>query len=64
VKNSKTLFWSLIVIGTLGVFASRFSFSKGQDFNRYFWGGFCGVTLIGTALIQQKEENIKASTKN
>jgi hypothetical protein len=62
-KNSKTLFWSLITIGTLGVFASLFSFSQGQDFNSYFWGGFCGVSLIGTTLIQQKEENIKANTK-
>ena len=63
-KHSNTLFWSLIAIGTLAVFASIFSFSEGHDFNRYFWGGFCGITLIGTALTQQKEEQHKSKNND
>jgi hypothetical protein len=55
-KNSKAIFWSLIVVGTLGLFSSIFSFANGADFNTYFWGGFCGITLIGTALLEEKKK--------
>jgi len=53
-KKEKFLFWLLIIIGTLGLIASIFSYTKGEDFTTYFLGGFCGITLIGTALIREK----------
>ena len=59
-KNSKTIFWLLIIIGTLGLFAGIFAYSNGKDFSTYFWGGLSGITLIGTALINQKEKNNNA----
>lgn len=53
-KNATILFWLLIIIGTLALIASIISYTKGEDFTTYFWGGFCGITLIGTALIREK----------
>jgi hypothetical protein len=53
-QNSKTIYWILIVIGLLGVLSSVYMFSKGKPFSDYFWGGFCGMTLMGTAFIQRK----------
>lgn len=57
-KKSKISFWLVIIIGTLGILASIYTFLDGQDFHSYFWGGFCGITLIGTALINKLGKNI------
>ncbi|MCB9185542.1 MAG: hypothetical protein H6601_02210 [Flavobacteriales bacterium] len=58
-KNSKAIYWLLVVIGTIALFSSLFMFSEGKPFMDYFWGGFCGAVLIGTASIQLKEKKGK-----
>jgi len=48
-KNTKLIFWMLNIIGALAVFSAIFAYTKGADFNTYFWGGLCGIVLIGMA---------------
>ncbi|UTW65306.1 hypothetical protein KFE94_11635 [bacterium SCSIO 12643] len=56
-KKSTISFWIIIIIGTLAVFSSIFMLTQGEPFNNYFWGGFCGIILIGTASIELKKKN-------
>ncbi|MCB0735500.1 MAG: hypothetical protein H6608_12390 [Flavobacteriales bacterium] len=56
-KKSTVTFWLLNIIGALAIFASIFSYSNGQSFNSYFWGGFCGLVLIGTSSINRKQNH-------
>jgi len=57
-KQPAIIFWILITIGTLALFSSIFAFTSGADFNTYFWGGFGGIVLIGTAVINHKKKRL------
>jgi len=55
-KNLKTQFWLLIGLGTVGLISSFVSFFKGENFEAYYFGGFCGLILIGMALFNNKRK--------
>ena len=57
--SPKLSFWLIMIIGALAIFSSIFLYRDGHDFNSYFWGGFCGLVLIGTAWNNQKQEQKK-----
>lgn len=53
--KSKALFWSLLIIGILDVGFSVYSGVRGENFGSYFWGGFCGLTLIVSAFLEWRK---------
>ena len=57
IQMTKSSLWIIILIGISGLFSSVYEFLKGEDFNTYFWSGFLGFVLIGTALIDYKRKN-------
>ncbi len=55
---SKGLYWTLIIIGDLALLSSVYIYMNGGEFNDYFWGALCGVSLIGVAMIDMKKKKL------
>jgi hypothetical protein len=55
---NKKLYWTLIIIGDLAILSSVYIFFTGGEFGDYFWGGFCGVCLIGVAMIESNKKKV------
>ncbi len=55
-KETKTTYWLLVVIGILSILASIYLYFKGKDFNTYFLSGAMGVvfTATGIAFLRKK----------
>ncbi len=51
-QKPKAVYWILVIIGTLALFSSIYMYTEGKPFMDYFWGGFCGFVLIGTASME------------
>ena len=56
-KETKTTYWLLIVIGILSILASIYLCIKGKDFNTYFLSGAMGIVFAATgiAFLRKKE---------
>ncbi len=56
-KETKTTYWLLIVIGILSILASIYLYIKGKDFNTYFLSGAMGIVFAATgfAFLRKKE---------
>ena len=53
--KTKTTYLIVIIIGFIGICSGIFSLINGALFKDYFMSFFLGITLIGTAIINQKE---------
>lgn len=49
-KETKTTYWLLVVIGVLSIIASIYLYLKGKDFNTYFIGGAMGIVFAATGI--------------
>lgn len=54
-KNLKTTYWLLIVIGLLTVVASVYLYLKGKPFNTYFLSGAMGLVFAATGYASLKK---------
>lgn len=54
-KNLKTTYWLLIVIGILSVIASVYLYFQGKDFNDYFISGMMGLVFTATGIVSLKK---------
>lgn len=52
-KKIKVQFWLLLTLGVLGIVSSLISFLSGASFGEYYFGGFCGIILIGQSIIDK-----------
>ncbi len=50
-KQQKTTYWLLIVIGILSVLASIYLYFKGKPFDNYFFSGFMGLLFAVTGFV-------------
>lgn len=62
-KNSKSIYWLLIVIGLLSVAVSLYNFIQGKPFNDYFLSGSMGLLFAAIGFVYlrklQKGEEIE-----
>ncbi len=49
-KETKTTYWLLVVIGILSILASIYLYIKGKDFNTYFLSGVMGIVFAATGI--------------
>lgn len=49
-KETKTTYWLLVVIGFLSVIASIYLYLKGKDFSTYFFSGVIGLVFAATGI--------------
>lgn len=54
-KNLKTTYWLLIIIGLLTVVASVYLYLKGKPFNTYFLSGAMGLVFAATGYASLKK---------
>lgn len=56
-KETKTTYWLLVVIGTLSIIASVYLYFKGKDFNTYFLSGAMGIVLAATGIVYLRKKD-------
>ncbi len=60
-KETKTAYLLLVVIGVLSIIVSIYLCFKGKDFNTYFRGGAMGIVFAATgiAFLRKKQSPVQ-----